>query len=184
MYVYGIFSTVSIALFTYVHSSKSLIRNLCYYTVAAHEGYNTIIAHPGEYVELPCNLVRAENAQNIGWLIDHTGPYRVNTLLNGVLDGYSSHHRTNSIIILNIMMNDSRNGTEYQCVSRSYIYYNYYDYFVIEQYSDIIFLLYVAGEFHHTYVCVYACYIICIILLVILSVLLADRYVCCQHKDS
>ena len=130
------------------------MHNLCYYTVAAHEGYNTIIAHPGEYVELPCNLVRTKYGQTIGWLVDHTGPYRVNALLNGLLDGYSSRHRTNSIIILNIMMNDSRNGTEYQCVSRSNNYY-YYDYDVIEQYSDIIFLLYVAGEFHHMYTCMY-----------------------------
>ena len=51
---------------------------------------------------------------------------------------------------------------------------NTYYYDVIEQYSDIIYLLYVAGEFQHTYVYVYA---ISIILLVMLPVLLADNYV-------
>ena len=94
---------------------------MLYYTVAAHEGYNTIIAHPGEYVELPCNLVKTEYRQIIGWLVDHIGPYGVNALLNGLLDGYSSHHRTNRIIILNITVNDSRNETEYQCVSTKYV---------------------------------------------------------------
>ena len=115
---------------------------MCYYTVAAHEGYNTVIAHPGSFVELSCNLVRTTRNLNIRWLVDYSGPYGINALYNGLLDGYSASAHTTSIIILNIMMNDSRNGTEYQCVSMSYNN-------MIEQVSDIIFLLYVTGKFQH-----------------------------------
>ena len=102
-----------------------------YYVVAA----NIVIAHPGQDVELICSL---SQTTHIGWLIDHTGPYGVNSFLSGILDGYSADVVTNSIIILNIMMNDSRNGTEYQCGIMKGLF--------LEQESDPI-TLYVTGEF-------------------------------------
>ena len=102
-----------------------------YYVVVA----NTVIAHPGQDVELLCSL---PTLKGTGWLVGYTGPYGVSSLHNGILDGYSADIHTNSLIILNIMMKDSRNGTEYQCgiVSGSFL----------EEESDPI-TLYVAGKF-------------------------------------
>ena len=104
------------------------------------EATNIVItsAHPGQDVELTCSLDKTTDRQIKGWLIDHTGPYGVNSLLNGILDGYSTDFG-NSIIILNIMMNDSRNGTEYQCVIMTTD-------MMIQEESDTVFLLHVAGE--------------------------------------
>ena len=100
-----------------------------------------ISARSGQDVELTCSLGKTtDNRQNIGWTIDHTGgPYGVNSLLHGVLAGYSAHAHTTSIIILNIMMNDSRNGTEYQCVIMTTD-------MMIQVKSGTVFLLHVAGE--------------------------------------
>ena len=109
--------------------------NLCYYAVAAS---NIIIAHPGQDVELSCSL--GETSGSIRWLVDHNGPYGVNSLRGGILDGYSAHADSTSIIIQNIMMNDSRNGTEYQCETTRN---------TMIQPSDTVYLLYVAGEFQH-----------------------------------
>ena len=106
---------------------------LYYYIVAANI---VVIAHPGQEVELICNL--SQTSGNIGWEIDHTLPYGVNHLYNGILDGYSADIKTNGLIILNIMMNDSRNETEYHCGIISGP--------VLQQKSDVI-TLYVTGEF-------------------------------------
>ena len=38
----------------------------------------------------------------------------MSALLNGILTGYSSNG--DNLIVENIMMNDSRNGSEYSCV--------------------------------------------------------------------
>ena len=78
------------------------------------------------------------NSVNIGWLVGNEGPYGASSLRNGILDGYSAHIETNNIIILNITMNDNRNGTEYRCGIRSGSF--------LWQESDAI-ILYVAGEF-------------------------------------
>ena len=75
---------------------------------------------------------------SIGWTIDDIGPYGVSALYNGILDGYSASTDTTSIIILNIMMNDSRNGTEYRCGVNNGG--------VLQLESNAI-TLYVAGEF-------------------------------------
>ena len=106
---------------------------------AAQEGHNTVIAHPGQNVELLCSIGETTGGMhNIGWLVDGIGPFGVNSLLNGILDGYSAHAHTTSIIILNITMNDSRNGTEYRCgIIR--------DSFLAQENDSI--LLYVTGEF-------------------------------------
>ena len=42
------------------------------------------------------------------------GPFGVNSLLNGIQDGYSVNG--NNLIVENITMNDDRNNTEYRCV--------------------------------------------------------------------
>ena len=99
---------------------------------------NTVIisARPGQDVELTCSLGKSTENRHIGWMIEYTGPYGVNALLNGILDGYSADLGT-SIIIENIMMNDSRNGTEYQCVTIG---------MTTQQESHIVFLLHVTGE--------------------------------------
>ena len=103
-----------------------------YYIVAA----NIVIAHPGQEVELICNL---SQTMDIGWTIDHSVSYGVSSLHNGIMDGYSADIQTNSLIILNITMNDSRNGTEYQCGITD-------GGPVLQQESDVI-TLYVTGEF-------------------------------------
>ena len=112
--------------------------NLYYYTVAAQE---RVFAHPGQDVELSCSLGETTGGRrSIGWLVDHWGPYGVSSIRSGILTGYSAHADSTSIIILNIMMNDSRNGTEHQCVTIS-------SNMMVQDYSDTIFLLYVAGEY-------------------------------------
>ena len=112
-----------------------------FYAVAVTAGHNRVIAHPGQDAELICSLSQTLGSRHsVGWLVDYTGPYGINSLYNGLLDGYSAHFYTTSIIILNIMMNDSRNGTEYQC---GIIYIRG---LFLEQESDPI-TLYVTGEF-------------------------------------
>ena len=83
---------------------------ICTYVVAAA---NIVIAHPGQDAELICSL--GQTLVNTKWLINDMGPYGASSLYNGLLDGYSSNSHTNSIIILNITMNDNRNGTNYRC---------------------------------------------------------------------
>jgi len=78
------------------------------YTVTAQEGPGIVIVHPGQDVELLC-----DPADGTGWTVN-TRPYGVNALQNGILPGYSSNGR--NIIVENIMMNDSRNGSYYRCV--------------------------------------------------------------------
>ena len=75
----------------------------------------------------------------IAWTVNHTGPYGLNALLNGILDGHSSNG--NNIIVENIMMNDGRNGSNYWCVivqDRTTIVH-----------KSITTVLYVAGEYHY-----------------------------------
>ena len=112
-----------------------------YYTVAASQ--ERVVVHPGQDVELSCSFGETtESKQSIGWLVNYQGPYGVNSLRSGLQDGYSAHIDSTSIIILNIMMNDSRNGTEYQCVTMNAN-------MMIQASSDTIFLFYVAGEYQH-----------------------------------
>ena len=66
----------------------------------------------------------------------------MSALLNGILNGYSSNE--NNLIVENIIMNDSRNGSEYECVIVNNI-----DTTTIIQTSNETFCLYVAGEYHN-----------------------------------
>ena len=86
-------------------------------------------------------------------MINHNGPFRVQLLYNGILTGYSS--KGNNLIIKNIMMNDNRNGSEYQCVILEQ------DTATILDESNLV-LLFVTGEYciatdimyMYTYVCI------------------------------
>ena len=90
-----------------------------YFTVAAHEDPTTLTVHPdGQNVELLCDLHRqpSENDSVVGWIIGQSQPEGVSALANGLVAGYDANIFNNNLIIRNIIMNDSRNETWYQCV--------------------------------------------------------------------
>ena len=89
-----------------------LICVFCYFTVTAQKVPVVVIAHPGQDVELLCT-VTPSGTQTAVWLINHGVVYTLQQLQNGILTGCSSNG--NNLIIENIMMNDDRNGTEYNC---------------------------------------------------------------------
>ena len=74
------------------------------FIVIAQEGPGTVIAHPGQDVELLCT-VTPSGSQTAAWIINHV-VYTVQQLQNDALIGYSSNG--NNLIIENIMMNDDR----------------------------------------------------------------------------
>ena len=90
-----------------------------YLTVAAQEakGPGIVIARPGEDVELLCTLGIPSTAEHAtAWLINHI-PHGVQSLINGIVgDRYSADANNNNLIVQNIVMNDDRNDTDYQCV--------------------------------------------------------------------
>jgi len=67
-----------------------------------------VIVHPGEDVELLCNVTGGT-----AWRVNGT-TYTLAQLFNGTLTGHNISG--SNIIVENIMMNDGRNGTEYICV--------------------------------------------------------------------
>ena len=123
------------------------LRVFCQFiVVAAQEGPGIVIAHPGQDVELLCT-VNPLNVRSVAWYINHAGPFTAQQLHDGLLPGYSVNGT--NLTVENIMMNDSRNDSEYRCVIMNTM---------IE--SDPTFL-YVAGEYqyrrcelhYHTDVC-------------------------------
>ena len=105
--------------------------------VTAQEGPGIrVIAHPGQDVEILCNPTKTSTMNMEGWLVNNVGPYRISSLRSGILTGYTAASDSNNLIVQNIIMNDSRNGSEYFCVIK-------------EQESNPIFL-YVAGECPYT----------------------------------
>ena len=80
---------------------------------------DTVIAHPGQDVELPCTVKPNNDREGASWIIADGGPYGVNSLHGGILAGYSADTGNNNLIVKNIMINDSRNGTGYECVITS-----------------------------------------------------------------
>ena len=63
-----------------------------------------------------CTLGWPSTNQHVStWIINHI-QYGVSALIGGILDGYSADVDNNNLIIENIVMNDRRNDTEYQCV--------------------------------------------------------------------
>ena len=88
---------------------------MCLLTVTAQEDHNTVIAHPGQDIELLCTLTPSDG-QTAAWIINDGGlVYTVQQLHNGILTEYSTNG--NNLIIENIMMNDGRNDTKYSCVT-------------------------------------------------------------------
>ena len=86
------------------------------YAVTAQEGSGIVIAHPGQDVELLCTVTVTSTSQTAGWLVNNEGPHTINSLHSGILTGHTATLDSNNLIVENIMMNDSRNGSEYQCV--------------------------------------------------------------------
>ena len=121
------------------------IFNICVHTyiyvVISQEakGPGTVIVHPaGPDVELLCSVSTPGFVQSgVTWIINFNR-YGVNSLTNGILDGYSADIFSRNLIVKNIVMNDNRNNTEYRCVIIM-------SYRIIVNDSDPIFL-YVAGE--------------------------------------
>ena len=73
-----------------------------------------MIAHPGQDVELMCDVDSTE--ESIRWLINGSPSLlTLNELSNGTVDGHSVSGR--NIVVEDIMMNDVRNGSHYQCLS-------------------------------------------------------------------
>jgi len=79
------------------------------YIVAAQLGPGRVIVHPGQDVELLCNITGGT-----AWRVNGRGPYGISALRNGIISGHSSYGR--NIIVKNVMLNDIRNGTWYKCV--------------------------------------------------------------------
>ena len=102
-----------------------------------------MIAHPGQDVELLCT-VTPSRSQVAVWIINNV-IYKVQKLRNGILTGYSTNG--NNLIIENIMMNDNRNETEYNCVTVSSTVSQPTVANIIDGSDPII--LYVAGEYQY-----------------------------------
>ena len=124
--------------------------NLCWFSVTAQEGRGIVIAHPGQDVELLCNVTPSDG-QTAAWVINNGVLYTVQQLHNGILTGYSTNG--NNLIIENIMMNDDRNDTEYSCVTVPSTASQPSTANIIDESDPII--LYVAGEYQYTCVCTY-----------------------------
>ena len=110
-------------------------------TVAAQEGPGIVIAHPGQDVELLCDVDPSES-EMAAWIINNM-LYTVQRIHNGIVTGYSSDG--NNVVIKKILMNDDRNNTEYICVTISSTI-SYPSLSNIEDESDPT-ILYVAGEY-------------------------------------
>ena len=123
---------------THTHTHTHVLSNLYFFTVTAQEGPGIVIAHPGQDVELLCTITPTGN-RTAAWIINYL-LYRIQQLHQGIIAGFSSNG--NNLIIENIMMNDDRNNTEYQCVT------------VRSTATDSIIdwgdstILYVAGEYY------------------------------------
>ena len=57
-------------------------------------------------------------SQEVAWLVNDNGPYRVDAIRDGELAGYTGVTDTasNNLIVENLMINDDRNGSNYRCV--------------------------------------------------------------------
>ena len=101
-------------------------------------------------------------SQTIGWVVNDE-PYRINGIRNGILTGYTATLDSTNLIVENIMVNDVRNGSEYQCVIIPAQGIVTVDDIIDESDSTI---LYVAGEYYCLgikcllYVCTCTCYIL------------------------
>jgi len=131
---------------------------LYYFTVVAQEGPGRVIVHPGQNVELSCDLPSNLTSDltsdfQIAWLVNISGlmedeghmgagVYSLPQLKNDILANHSVNG--NKIIVENITMNDGRNDSVYRCV----IVQGMLMLSNIQNKSDPI-KLYVAGEYRY-----------------------------------
>ena len=114
------------------------------FIATAQQSSSTVIAHPGQNVELLCN-VTPSGSQTVAWIINHV-VYTVQQLHNGILTGYSTNG--NNLIVENIMMNDDRNDTRYSCGTVLSTVSNPIVADIVDESDRTI--LYVAGEYQYT----------------------------------
>ena len=124
---------------------QKIITAFCYFTVTVQQSSSQLIAHPGQDVELLCTVTPSE-IQTAAWIINHV-VYTVQQLRDGIVTGYNKSG--NNLIIENVMMNDSRNSTEYSCVIISSTLDHHPLFADILAESDPT-ILYVAGEYQIT----------------------------------
>ena len=86
----------------------------CYFIVAAQNHYSIIIAHPGQDVELLCDVTPSGNG-SVAWVINHMVPYELPAIRGGTVLGYTSNLGSNNLLITNVMMDDDRNDTASVC---------------------------------------------------------------------
>ena len=111
----------------------------CYFIVAAP---SIVIAHPGQDVELLCDVTPSGN-ESVAWVINGMRPYEINAIHGGIVSGYANDLGSNNLLVTSIMMDDDRNDTEHQCViGISGVLQNTLQ--LIERGN--VFILYVAGE--------------------------------------
>ena len=114
----------------------------CYFIVAAQQHYSTVIAHPGQDVELLCDVTPSGNG-SVAWVINRMPPHELPAIRGGTVSGYTSDLGSNNLLVTNITMDDDRNDTEHQCViGISGVFQNALQ--VIERGN--VSILYVAGE--------------------------------------
>ena len=120
------------------------------YAVAAQEGPGIVITHPGQDVELLCNVTVNSTSQTAGWLVNNTGLYSISAIRNGILTGHTATLDSNNLIVKNITMNDGRNDSEYKCVIIPAQGMPTFANIIVESDPTV---LYVAGEYIriHTY---------------------------------
>ena len=85
------------------------------HTVSAQEGPGTVIARPGQDVELLCNITGSGAPL---WRINGI-LYSSNQLFTGQLGGHNVSLIDGNIIVENVMINDDRNGSVYICLRSS-----------------------------------------------------------------
>ena len=87
----------------------------CCCIVTAQQHSSTVIAHPGQDIELLCDVTPSGSGL-VAWAIDNSGPYGLSAIRGGIVPGYTNDLNRNNLIITSIMMDDDRNDTEYRCV--------------------------------------------------------------------
>ena len=102
--------------------------------------------------------------ERVAWLVNLGGPHGIDSIRNGFLEdnGYTATFGSDNLIVENIMMNDVRNDSMFQCVI------TLQDTTTILRESDQT-ILYIAGTYvsitvrvHlHNYICVRMYYNIC-----------------------
>ena len=89
---------------------------MLFYIADAQQGPGTVIAHPGQDVELLCN-VTPSGSQIAAWIINYGIPHGLPGIRGNIIPGYNATLFSNNLIIENIKIKDDRNGSEYRCVT-------------------------------------------------------------------